>query len=150
MKTTLSRKGLCKGLAKQFWGVIKLPIWIQQRLLIRLLCWTSFRCLSQCDVTRHCFPPSAALQISPIALGRPTLQKLLPLLWSVYLAVWERRLQDKTAKEKRSKTKQWLQIEQWQQSHEGKAGEWLSHKECPKRGYRSGGWSSRIPWGCLK
>lgn len=38
MKTTLSRTGLWKGIAKPFWGIIKLPIRIQQRLLIRLLC----------------------------------------------------------------------------------------------------------------
>lgn len=151
MKTTLSRKGLWKGIAKLFWGIVKLPIWLQQRLLIRLLCWIPFRCFSQHEVTRHCFPPPAALRTSPsIAFGRLALQELQPLLQSIYLAVWERRSQDTTAKGKISKARQWLQINQWQQSHEGRAGECLSHKECPKRDYRSGGWSSRIPLGCLK
>lgn len=65
MKTTLSRKGSWKGIAKQFWGIIKLPIWIQPRLPIRLLWWIPFGCLSWCDVTRHHFPPPAVLQTSP-------------------------------------------------------------------------------------
>lgn len=147
MKTTLSRKGLWKGIAKQFWGIIKLPIWIQQRLLIRLLCWIPFCCLSQCEVTRHCFPPPAALRTSPsTALGRLTLQELLPLLQSVYSRFEKGDCKPQQQKEKRGKAKQWLQIKQWQQSHEGRAGECLSHEECPKTGYRSGGWSSRIPW----
>lgn len=139
MKTTLSRKGLWKGIAKQFWGIIKLPIWIQQRLLIRLLCWIPFCCLSQCEVTRHCFPPPAALRTSPsTALGRLTLQELLPLLQSVYSRFEKGDCKPQQQKEKRGKAKQWLQIKQWQQSHEGRAGECLSHEECPKTGYRSG------------
>lgn len=147
MKTTLSSKGFWKGIAKQFWGIIKIPIWIPQRLLIRLLCRIPFCCLSRREVTRHCFPPPAALWTSPsTARGRLTLQELLPLLQSFCLAVWERRLQDTTAKGKRGKARQWLQIKQWQQSHEGRAGECLSHKNVPTEATDLGAGPPGSPW----
>lgn len=57
--------------------------------------------------TRHSFPPPAVLQTSSsMACGKLTLQELLPLLYSVYLAFWESGFQEMAAKEIKGKARQ--------------------------------------------
>lgn len=74
------------------------------KIIHRLFGWIPLCCLSQCEDTRHSFPSPAVLQTSSsMARGKLTLQELLPLLYSVYLACSKRRFQDTAAKEIKGK-----------------------------------------------